>query len=282
MKKILLTGSTGFLGSEFLNFAIKKKYHVTDIIRSKNKINKILVKKNNHKSIYFGDYSELENFLNKKKFDVFINFATHYKNNHSSDDLEKMIKANILFPNFVLDKTIKNIKKFITFGTMMEYSGTKFYKPQNLYSSTKKAFDQIMEYYKINYKHCSFHNIKLYESFSFNDVRKKIIPEIFKAIKLKCKIKIINKNLKLNIVAAEDINSFLIKLINQKQKSSNFLLRSQKDIKILNLIKKIQKNKNLRYEIKNSKTINNLPKKINKHTTINLKRNIEKYILEKK
>jgi nucleoside-diphosphate-sugar epimerase len=38
-KKILITGSSGFIGHIFLKDALNKKYYVVDILRTKNKKN---------------------------------------------------------------------------------------------------------------------------------------------------------------------------------------------------------------------------------------------------
>jgi len=48
MKKILITGTSGFLGGEFLSFILKKNYQVFDLIRRKNK-----KKTTNYYPIYF-------------------------------------------------------------------------------------------------------------------------------------------------------------------------------------------------------------------------------------
>ena len=73
-KTILLTGTSGFIGYSFLNYALSKNYYVIDILRSKNKNNlklnqlkKIYPQK--YKSIFFSNYKS----LNKKlKIDFIV------------------------------------------------------------------------------------------------------------------------------------------------------------------------------------------------------------------
>lgn len=280
MKKILLTGATGFLGSEFLNFISKdSKFQITDIRRSKIKSNKL----KNHKTIIFKSYPQLSRDLNNKKFDIFINFATFYNKTHTLENIDQMINSNILFPNYILEKVGKNLKMFITFGSMMEYSGQNAYKPQNYYSSTKKAFESVIEFYKLKFKKCKFYNIKLYETFGNNDKRNKLLPLLLKTHQKNTKIKIVNKNLTLNVILSDDLNLFLKKLICKNLKSYNLILQNKKNLKILNLIKKINSNnlKKIKYKFGNIKTYNKFPTQISGAKILKIQSNIEKFFLGK-
>lgn len=279
MKKILLTGTTGFLGSEFINYILKNpNYEITEIVRS----NKNFFKKKRYKRLIFKNYKKLDKDLEDKKFDIFINFATFYKNNHTSDDISTMNNANTLFPNFILQKIVKNLKKFITFGSMMEYSGQSFFKPKNYYSSTKKAFESILQFYKLNFKKCKFYNIKLYETFGINDNRNKILPTIIKAYQKNKSVRIINKNLKLNIILSDELNSFIEKLISKNLRNSNYVLQNKKNTHIVNLIKKanITNNRKIKYKLYKKKIINKFSTNVHDAKTIKINSKFEKYFLK--
>jgi len=43
-QRILITGSTGFIGSHIVNLLLKKKIYIYDILREKNKNNKYIKK----------------------------------------------------------------------------------------------------------------------------------------------------------------------------------------------------------------------------------------------
>ena len=85
MKKkiILITGSSGFIGNLFLKSALKEGYFILDILRAKNKKNKILNNlrrkfPNSYNSIFFKDYRELKN----EKYD-FVFGSRYEKKAHS-------------------------------------------------------------------------------------------------------------------------------------------------------------------------------------------------------
>ena len=87
-KTLLLTGTSGFVGYNFLKYALSNKYQVIDILRKKNKNLKKLkdLKKRynqNYKTIFFSNYQDLKKNIDKVKIDYFINFATFYRNKNN-------------------------------------------------------------------------------------------------------------------------------------------------------------------------------------------------------
>ena len=51
-------------------------------------------------------------------------------------------------------------KKFINFGSMMEYSEGNYFSPKNFYAITKYSFQKIEEFYKSNNKKIKFYDLK--------------------------------------------------------------------------------------------------------------------------
>ena len=62
-QKILITGSTGFIGSNIVNLLLKKNVYIYDILRNKNKKNKKIIDLNKNKNylpIFYKKFDELE------------------------------------------------------------------------------------------------------------------------------------------------------------------------------------------------------------------------------
>lgn len=243
-KKLLITGSSGFVGNLFLKNALKNGYYVVDILRDKNKKNKDLnqlrkVYPKSYKSIFYKRYKDINKKLKNKKFDTFINFATLYKNSHLNNEIQSFIESNIIFPSIILDTIAVKIKKIINLGTMMQHIDGKNYIPQNFYASTKSAFEMICTYFIKKNKHMKFYNLKFYESFSELDKRKKLIPTLYKNFKKNKTTNIITKNLQLNVIHADDLIKSIYLLLKRNIKSGNYCLKNNKNIKINQLIKSI-------------------------------------------
>ena len=261
MKKvILLTGSSGFLGKMFLKESLKRNYNIIDILRSKNKknleLNNLRKKyKKKYKSIFFTNYKELEKKIPNLKIDFFINFATLYKNSHNNLNITKFINSNIAFPSLVMNIVNKKVKKVINFGTMMQHLDGKNFMPKNFYASTKSALEMIFNYYLLSNKKLKLYNLKFYESFHEFDNRKKLIPTLIQNYKKNLTTKINSKNLKLNMIHADDIIKAIYILMNNNIKSGSYCLINKKNIHISELIKRINKklNKKIKVQFLNKK-----------------------------
>ncbi len=242
-KTILLTGTSGFIGFNFLKFALKNNFQVIDILRNRNKKNKELISirktyKQKYKTIFFKRHQELKK-LKKIKIDYFINFATLYKNTHQYDEINNFIESNILFPNLLYELVHLKTKKIINFGTMMQHTDGKNYSSENLYAATKNAFEMISNFYSQKKNKCKFYNIKFYESFGPNDNRKKLIPTLIKNYKKGKTSSVISNKLELNIIHINDILKAILLLLKKNFKSGDYCLINDQNIKIKKLINNI-------------------------------------------
>ena len=263
-KTLLLTGTTGFVGSKFLLFALSNDFFVIDILRVKNRNNKTIKQLRNfyptkYKNIFFSNNKELSRKLKKIEADYFINFATLYNNRHTHNQISDFIDSNILFPTLIYDIISIKTKKMINFGSMMQHSNNEKLISKNLYAATKNAFEMISNYYaNINNK-SKFYNIKFYESVGDNDTRKKIIPTIIENYKKNIITTILSKQLSLNIIHTDDIINSIMVLLNNNIESGSYCIKNKKNIKISNLINVLNKGLNRKIKVKyeNKSTISN-------------------------
>lgn len=176
-KKILITGSTGFIGTNIINYLLKKDFYIYDVLRSKNKENKKInkLKKNkNYRPIFYKEFIELEKKLRPLKINTIINCATYYSTKNDAKTIENLVKTNIIFCSIVLEALHQNIKKFINFGSMMEYSKNNNFFPINFYAITKYFFQRIEKFYKLKNSKIKFYDLKLYETYGDHDKRKNL------------------------------------------------------------------------------------------------------------
>ena len=254
-KTLLLAGTSGFIGYNFLEFILSKNYKIIDVLRTKNinnpKIKKIKKKNTKkYKNIFFSNYFQLKKKLKKLKINYFINFATLYKNDHAFNDIFGFVQSNILFPTIIYDLISKKVEKVINFGSMMQHMSGQKFEAKNLYGATKNAFEMISNFYSYKEKKTKFYNLKLYESFGENDNRIKLIPMIIKNYKRNKTTKIISKNLELNIIHVNDIMRAIMILLNNNIKPGSYCLKNIKNIKISNLIKILNKSSKKKIKVK--------------------------------
>ena len=253
IKKILITGSTGFLGYQILEFLLKKGFHVTDLIRNKNKKLNLLKQKykKNYNSILIN--KNFEKKMKGKKYELFIHLATFYKKKYDKFEISNLIESNINFPIKILKNIDLKKLTFVNFGSMMEYSGN-LRSPKNIYATSKIFFEQSSELFQIKNQF----NIKISETFSLYDTRKKIIPELIKSIKKRRVFNLVGKNLVLNFITIEIIFDVIDKILNKKIKPGSYVLQNKKFTNISNLLKKLKDSKicNFRYTIKKNRQKN--------------------------
>ena len=285
-QKILITGSTGFVGSNILNLLLKKNVYIYDVLRNKNKKNKKIrdFKKNkNYLPIFYKKFNDLERKLKKIKIDIVINCATYYTGKNDIKNIENLVQTNIIFCSVILESLKNKIKKFINFGSMMEYSHSNQFSPKNFYAITKYTFQKIEEFYKLNYKNIKFYDLKLYETYGDNDVRKKIIPTIIKSYSKNKSVKIVSKNLIMNFVHIESLVKVIYMIIFNKIKEGEYCLKNNKFIKIQKLINTLNKKLKKKIKVKylSSKNISNSTKQLKKFPYWNDKKNLEDFLFKK-
>jgi len=172
MKKIIITGGSGFIGSNLIHLLLKKRYFVINIDKSSYSANPYNVKnfsKNKHYLFFKLDINQKERIIKiikKYKPLGIINLAAETHVDRSIDNAEKFIKTNIngvynLLEVFrKLKKITKNKMKFLQISTDEVYGdiiGNKLanekynYNPSSPYSASKASADQLVKAYGRTY-----------------------------------------------------------------------------------------------------------------------------------
>ena len=245
---ILITGCTGFIGSNILN-KFQKNNKIYIILRNKKDNKKF--KNKNVKIINYKNYDELNKKISKIKAELIIHTATHYAKIHNQKDLKEFSNSNILFGNIILEnlKSMKT-KKFINFSTVWEdYNGIKN-NYFNLYSAYKKAFSKILNFYRNKFKKVKFYELMISDTFGKNDNRLKIINVLRKNYKSNTKTKIISKNLYVNFLNVEDITNAVYLIYKKNIKPAKYLLKNNSDTNIHKMIQIFNKENDRKIKVK--------------------------------
>lgn len=137
-KTILITGGTGYLGSNIIK-KIHDKFKIICLYRDKKKL-KVFSEKIRGNVLFFSYKKiKIDLLLEKYKVDIVFHCATNY--GKESDD-ENIIESNLLLPLRFLRAAIrnKNVNFFINTDTILD-------KRINSYSLSKKQFrDWLLKY----------------------------------------------------------------------------------------------------------------------------------------
>ncbi len=169
MKKIIVTGGSGFIGSNLVNFLIKKKYFVINIDKLTYSSNKYLKKgKKNYRFFKFdlNNKSRLVKVIKRFKPIAIFNLAAESHVDRSIDNPEVFIKSNI-YGTFNLLESLKFLSKnkispkLIHVSTDEVYGDitgnlrseeNSMYAPSSPYSASKAAADHLVKSYTRTYK----------------------------------------------------------------------------------------------------------------------------------
>ncbi len=167
MKKIIVTGGNGFIGSNLVNFLLKKKYYVINIDKNKYSNGSYLLNKNkaNNYKFYNLDINskDLIKILTYYKPDAIFNLAAETHVDRSIDSPKDFISSNIVGAFNILEQIRLYKKKFRTkklrlihistdevYGDLKKNERsveTSPYKPSSPYSASKASADHLIKSY---------------------------------------------------------------------------------------------------------------------------------------
>lgn len=175
MEKVLITGGTGFVGSHLTKRLLALDIEVHLIVRETSKINDIENHTNVSIHLYDGKIETMIDILKKVSPDIVIHLASLFIAEHSSYDIDNLIKSNILFGTHLLEAMkVTNVNYIINTGTNWQNYYSEDYNPVDLYAATKEAFENIARYYTQTTS-IRMLTLKLYDTYGPNDKRNKIL-----------------------------------------------------------------------------------------------------------
>ncbi len=176
-KTFLLTGATGFVGSNLARKLCELNHKVIAIKRSNSSLENLNdIQDKIHFYDYDGNVKSLEIiFQDYKNIEATFHIASWYLRDHQAENINDLLKSNINFSTNLIEVCTKNnCNKFINTTSFTEFDEAGHYNPDSLYSATKKAFRDILQYY-VKARKISALTLVLYDNYSVNDNRKKLL-----------------------------------------------------------------------------------------------------------
>lgn len=252
--KILVTGGLGFIGSNFILYALKNsEFRLTNIDAGLpgSNIQNLKQAKNNSRYTYVKG-----NITNKKlvdklvsNADAIINFAAESHVDRSISDPLPFIDSNIYGTYTLLEAIRKHKKKLIqistdeVFGSLKSVNATEKYpyNPSSPYAATKAAAENLVNSYFITYD-SDVITTRCTNNYGPRQSPEKLIPKTILLAEQNKKIPIYGtgKNIRDWIFVQDHCNA-VFKVLLRGKKGESYNISANNEVDNLKIIKKILK-----------------------------------------
>lgn len=182
--KILLTGATGFIGSQLARRLVAQGHELAIVVRPESKLDILqAVLPSIQLHVYDGSYPSLVRALESAQPELVIHVASLFLAQHKTEDVSRLIESNLNFPAQLLEAMSQlGIRQLINTGTSWQHYQNQAYNPVNLYAATKQAFEALLGYYVEAHGFKAI-TLKLCDTYGPGDTRPKLFSLLRKTAK---------------------------------------------------------------------------------------------------
>lgn len=282
MKKVFITGATGFVGANLLRYLIKEgKFDIHIISRptsNKWRVNDILSDVSEH-TVDLTCYEELKKIISDINPDYIFHLATYGGYPRTQTDNDKILNDNLIGTYNLLKATMDiPYKCFVNTGSSSEYGikdvamkETDFLEPNTMYGVSKAASTLLCRQIAREYKK-PITTLRLFSVYGYYEEKFRLIPDVVLHCLKNKSIDLSSGTQKRDFIFIEDaIQAFVKTIDNPNNKGLILNLGSGSDITVKEAAEKV-------LHILNSKIkLNfNVKKEENFETSISWKADITK------
>jgi len=211
---ILITGGTGFIGANLVQYLLQKKNKITIISKKKTDSWRLsnLSKKIDQRFVNLENFGKIEKIMNEIRPEVVIHCATYgvypYQNK-----TENIIKTNIVGSFNIMRSLVKTdfLKRFINIGSVFEYSPKlqllneeSANNYSNLYSISKVSQSHLVKYFHKEFDFPSV-NLRLFTAYGPYEEFGRIVTDTMLAIIRNHKLSISTPKSKRDFIYIKDV-----------------------------------------------------------------------------
>jgi nucleoside-diphosphate-sugar epimerase len=182
MRKVIVSGGNGFIGSSLILCLLAKSIEVHAIVNENHqRLDAILPGDCIH--VLHGGIGSVVEIVTRVIPDTIFHLAAVYAEPDSSRSVLRMIDGNLTLGACLLFAATQCSPQpvFINTGTYWQFDPNSTYSPNTLYAATKHAFQDILLFYRERWGVRSV-SLVLYDTFGENDTRPKLWRRITTAL----------------------------------------------------------------------------------------------------
>ena len=247
IKNIVITGATGFIGSNLVKRLVSEKYNLYLIVREESDLTCIKESIDSvNICVYKGETEELINiFKSIGKVDLVIHLASLFIAQHKQEQVTGLIDSNIKFGTQILEAmTYSGCKKIINTGSYWQHYKDEDYNPVCLYAATKEAYEMIMRYY-YEAEDISCLTLELFDTYGETDTRKKIINLLKECAEYNLHLEMSPGEQYINLVYIDDVIEAYIRAIQILEKKNKinkkYVVSNKEEVTLMDLVGIVEK-----------------------------------------
>lgn len=220
MSKFLITGATGFIGSNLCTRLVKEKHEVCVICRKTSDLS-ILEGVLPYIDVFiYNDIETLINYVKAMEPDCVFHIAGLIISEHKVEDIYRLMESNIKFSLEILETMrMAGIKNIINTGTSMQHYQDEEDTPASLYGATKQAVEDLLKFYNKAYNFKAI-TLKIFTTYGENDDGKRFVNALKQAALNNEKLRLTEGRQKMDLIHVDDVvNAYLCawELLNNEQ-----------------------------------------------------------------
>ncbi len=184
MARVMITGSTGYIGSHLLDAFLDAGHEVHALVRSSSGARERLSRARAVALHACDDgFESVRRAVADSRPDCVFHLASLFLASHAPEQVDPLLESNVRLGAFLLEAMAREgCRCLVNAGTSWQHYNDAAYDPVCLYAATKQAFEDIARYYEEVAGLRAVH-LHLTDTYGPNDPRRKVLPLLIDALR---------------------------------------------------------------------------------------------------